>query len=108
MQNSFINFKHITFKTYVMTDDRNSLLTVILSKFSPADISLKENRLLIAERIERLLQQNSWSRRHFSVLMRREIRPLRAWLGNTYMHTAENLSELCRLLNVSLGDLVAE
>jgi len=108
MQNTFVNFKHITFKTYVMTEDRNSLLTVILSKFSPADISLKENRLLIAERIEKLLQQNSWSRRHFAVLMRREIRPLRAWLGNTYTHTAESLSELCRLLNISLGDLVAE
>ena len=91
-----------------MTDDRTSLLTVILSKLSPADISLKENRLLIAERIEKMLQQNRWSRRHFAVLMRREIRPLRAWLGSTYMHTVESLDEFCQLLNVSLGDLVAE
>jgi len=91
-----------------MTDDRTSLLTVILSKLNPADISLKENRLLIAERIEKILQQNRWSRRHFAVLMRREIRPLRAWLGSTYMHTVESLDEFCQLLNVSLGDLVAE
>ncbi|WP_461451592.1 hypothetical protein [Mucilaginibacter sp.] len=91
-----------------MTEDRNSLLTLILSKLSPADIKLKENRLLIAERIEKLLQQNSWSRRHFAVLMRREIRPLRVWLGNTYNYTADSLAEICLLLNVSLGDLVAE
>jgi DNA-binding Xre family transcriptional regulator len=91
-----------------MTEDRNSLLSVILSKFSPADINLKENRTLIAERIEKLLHQNSWSRRHFAVLMRREVRPLRIWLGNTYSHTSESLTELCRLLNISLGDLVAE
>jgi hypothetical protein len=91
-----------------MTDDRTPLLTVILSKLSPADISLKENRQLIAERIEKIIQQNRWSRRHFAVLMRREIRPLRAWLGSTYMHTVESLDEICQLLNVSLGDLVAE
>lgn len=91
-----------------MTDDRTSLLTVILSKLNPADISLKENRLLIAERIEKMLQQNRWSRRHFAVLMRREIRPLRVWLGSTYIHTVESLDEFCQLLNVSLGDLVAE
>jgi len=91
-----------------MTEDRNSLLTVILSKFSPADISLKENRALIAERIEKLLQQNSWSRRHFAVLMRYEVRHLRNWLGNTYSHTSEGLAEICLLLHVSLGDLVAE
>ena len=91
-----------------MTDDRTSLLTVILNKFSPADISLKENRLLVAERIEKMLHQNNWSRRHFSVLMRREIRPLRAWLGNTRTHTIESLNEICALLSISLGDLVAE
>ena len=91
-----------------MTDNRISLLTVILSKLNPADISLKENRLLIAERIEKMLQQNRWSRRHFAVLMRREIRPLRAWLGSTYTHTVESLDEFCQLLHVSLGDLVAE
>lgn len=91
-----------------MTEDRTSLLTVILSKFSPADISLKENRMLIAERIEKLLHQNSWSKQHFGALMRREIRPLRAWLGNTCTLTIESLSEICHLLNISLGDLVAE
>ena len=91
-----------------MTDDRQSLLTIILSKLSPADVSLKENRLLITERIEKLLQQNGWSRRHFTVLMRREIRPLRAWLGSTYAHTTDSLSEICQLLCVSMGDLVAE
>ena len=91
-----------------MTDHRTPLLTFILSKLTPADISLKENRLLITERIERILQQNSWSRPHFARLMRREIAPLRSWLGNTYTLTAEGLSELCNLLNVSLGDLVAE
>jgi len=91
-----------------MTDDRNSILTVILSKLSPADISLKENRTLIAERIERLLRQNSWSKQHFAALMRKEIRPLRIWLGNTYVMTTESLSEICGLLYVSLGDLVAE
>jgi hypothetical protein len=91
-----------------MTDNRTPLLTVILSKLSPADISLKENRQLIADRIEKLLQQNRWSRKHFAVLMRREIRPLRAWLGSTYTHTVESLDEICQLLHVSLGDLVAE
>ena len=91
-----------------MTDDRNQLLTVILRQLSPGDISLKENRLLIAERIEKLLHQNSWSKQHFATLMRREIAALRTWLGHTCTLTAENLGEICRLLNVSLGDLVAE
>ena len=91
-----------------MTNDRNLLLTVILNKFSPADISLKENRVLIAERIEKLLHQNNWSKRHFSVLIRREIRDLRAWLGYTRMHTIDSLNEICLLLHISLGDLVAE
>jgi len=91
-----------------MTNDRNSLLSVILNKFSPADISLKENRQLIAERIEKMILHNRWSRRHFAVLMRREIQPLRVWLGNSYVHTAESLTEFCLLLNISLGDLVAE
>jgi len=91
-----------------MMNDRNSLLTVILGKLSPADISLKENRLLITERIEKLLHQNSWSRKHFAWLMRREIHVLREWLGNTYVMTTEGLTELCLLLNLSLGDLVAE
>ncbi|TSJ40774.1 hypothetical protein FO440_13610 [Mucilaginibacter corticis] len=90
-----------------MTENRTSLLAVILSKLSPADISLKENRQLIAERIENILSQNSWSRQHFATLMRLEIRPLRAWLGNTYSMTVENLNDICQLLNVSLGDLVA-
>jgi len=109
MNKPLINFNETSpFKTYVMTEDRNSLLTVILSKFSPADISLKENRALIAERIEKLLQQNSWSRRHFAVLMRHEVRHLRKWLGNTYTHTSEGLTEICGLLSISLGDLVAE
>lgn len=91
-----------------MRNDRTSLLTVILSKISPADISLKENRLLIAERIERLMRQNSWSRRHFAYLMRREIQPLREWFGNSYTFTVEGLSEICALLQLSVGDLVAE
>lgn len=91
-----------------MTNDRTPLLTVILSKLSPADISLKENRLLITERIEKLLHQNSWSRKHFAVLMRREVHSLRDWLGNTYTLTTEGLTELCGLLSLSLGDLVAE
>ena len=91
-----------------MTNDSVSLLTIILSKLSPADISLKENRLLVADRIENMLQQNRWSRRHFALLMRREIQPLRAWLGSTYTYTTESLGDICQLLNVSLGDLVAE
>ena len=91
-----------------MTDDRNSLLTVILNKFSPADISLSENRALIADRIEKMLQQNNWSRRHFTVLMRREIHLLRNWFGNTRVHTIESLNEICLLLHITLGDLVAE
>lgn len=91
-----------------MTEDRTLLLTIILGKFSPADISLKENRQLIAERIEKLLHQNSWSRRHFKLLMRREVRDLRVWLGDTYTLTVESMGELCQLLHISLGDLVAE
>jgi hypothetical protein len=91
-----------------MTNDRNSLLSVILNKFNPSDISLKENRQLIVERIEKIILHNRWSRRHFAILMRREIQPLRIWLGNSYMHTAEGLGEFCQLLNISLGDLVAE
>ena len=91
-----------------MTEDRTPLLAVILSKLSPADISLKENRLLIAERIEKILHQNSWSRRHFKALMRLEVRALRAWLGNTRSMTIESMNELCLLLHLSLGDLVAE
>ena len=91
-----------------MTDDRNQLLSVILRQLSPGDISLKENRLLIAGRIEKLLHQNSWSRRHFKLLMRREVRDLRVWLGDTYTLTIENIGELCQLLHLSLGDLVAE
>ena len=91
-----------------MTDDRTSLLSVILNKLSPADIKLKENRVLVAERIEALLYQNGWSRRHFSVLMRRDIHHLRTWMGSTYSMTTESLNEICCLLNISLGDLVAE
>jgi hypothetical protein len=91
-----------------MRNDRTSLLTVILSKISPADISLKENRQLIAERIERLMRHNGWSRRHFKYLMRREIQPLREWFGNSYTLTVESLSEICALLQLSVGDLVAE
>jgi len=91
-----------------MSENRIPLLTVILGKFSPADISLKENRQLIAERIEKILRQNSWSRRHFKLMMRREIRDLRVWLGDTYTMTADSMNDICQLLHVSLGDLVAE
>jgi len=87
-----------------MTDDRNQLLSVILRQLSPGDISLKENRLLITERIEKLLHQNSWSKQQFTALMRKEIVALRHWLG----HTTDNLTDICRLLNVSMGDLVTE
>ncbi len=91
-----------------MINDRGSILFVILNKFNPADISLKENRQLIAERIEKMLLHNRWSRRHFNKMVRREIQPLRIWLGNSYNHTTESLAEFCQLLNISLGDLVAE
>lgn len=91
-----------------MTDNRTSLLSDILSKLSPADINLKENRELVSERIEKLLHRNGWTRRHFAALMRREVWYLRIWLGNTYNLTVENLSEICRMLDISLGDLVAE
>jgi DNA-binding Xre family transcriptional regulator len=91
-----------------MINEQSSLLTAILSKLSPADISLKENRLLIAERIEKLMRQNRWSRRHFAILMRREIQPLRAWFGNSYTLTLETITDICQILQISLGDLVAE
>lgn len=90
------------------TAQRPSLLDVILVRLSPADIAHTDNRRLIAERIESLLRQNSWSRQHFTGLMRREILPLRTWLGHTYSLTLDGLHELCALLHVSLGDLVAE
>ena len=91
-----------------MTDDRTSLLSIILDKLSPADIHLKENRVLVTERIEKLLRQNSWTRRHFAVLMRRETVHLRIWLSHTYNLTAESLGEICGLLDIPLHDLVAE
>jgi DNA-binding Xre family transcriptional regulator len=90
------------------TDERTSILGVIIARLSPADIAHKENRLLIATRIEDMLRQNSWSRQHFAGLMRKEISLIRSWLGSTYDLTAEALTEICLLLNVSLGDLVAE
>jgi len=91
-----------------MTDDRTSLLSIILHKLSPADIHLKENRALVTERIEKMLYENGWSRRHFSVLMRRETVHLRIWLSHTYNLTAESLGEICGLLDIPLRDLIAE
>jgi len=91
-----------------MTEQPTQLLTIILGKLTPADISLKENRQLIAERIEKLLHQNNWTRRHFKVLMRKEVRQLRAWMGETYTLTIDSMGELCQLLHLNLGDLVAE
>jgi DNA-binding Xre family transcriptional regulator len=90
------------------TDDRPSLLGVIIARLSPADMANKENRLLIATRIEDMLRQNCWTRQQFAGLMRKEISLIRSWLGGTYNLTAEALTEICQLLNVSLGDLVAE
>ncbi len=98
-----------TFKNLPMkTEDRLSLLGVILAKLRPEDVADQENRLLITERIENMLQQNSWTRPQFSALMRREVRLLRVWLGDTCDMTTETLHDFCRLLGVSLGDLVAE
>lgn len=90
------------------TDDRTSLLGVIIARFSPADMANKENRLLIATRIEDMLRQNSWTRPQFAALMRKEISLIRSWLGGTYNLTIDTLNEICLLLNVSLSDLVAE
>jgi DNA-binding Xre family transcriptional regulator len=89
-------------------ENSNSFLDVLLTKLKPSDLTSRENRQLLIARVDRLLHQTGWSQQQFGSRMRSEIHAVRAWLSDTHELTMETLTDICRIFQLTLGDLVTE
>jgi hypothetical protein len=99
--------KH-TIKITLMKTENATLLGRLLDRVRPADLLDSEHRLALRSRVEQVIEETGLNRYQFGARIRSELCELRTWLSDTRELTIETLTEICTMLHISLGDLVAE
>ena len=90
------------------TENTTTFLGQLLDKVRPSDLLHSEHRMALRKRIEHLLENTGLEPSQFGSHVRKELNDLRGWLSSTRSMTLETLTEICCILHISVGDLVAE
>ncbi len=92
-----------------MTDQNepysSSLIDGLLDKIAPAELQKTKVKMVLAARMDDILQQKGWTKKQFALRLSKSPSEITKWLSGTHNFTIDTLSDICSALDIDVSTL---
>jgi transcriptional regulator with XRE-family HTH domain len=93
----------------MMTDQNepysSPLIDGLLDKITPAELQKTKVKMVLAARIDDILQQKDWTKKQLAMRLSKSPSEITKWLSGTHNFTIDTLSDICYALDIDISSL---
>jgi transcriptional regulator with XRE-family HTH domain len=93
----------------MMTDQNepysSPLIDGLLDNITPAELQKTKVKMVLAARIDDILQQKGWTKKQFALKLSKSPSEITKWLSGTHNFTIDTLSDICHVLDMDISVL---